>query len=343
MISALVAGITVRHTGAVTRRGGPHDEELADDLVGVASARLAAMGVPRGERLRALRLLSVLATLADTDDCVRRPLAMVASEFELPPDEVERWLDHLLAVGVVQREGPSIVLGGREPHRDVGITLHDFLDAAAPPARSRWTRALLRPSGAVLAAAAVVAVALVAPGVIDDDSRPVSTSRTPDVPTTVAGDPPSTTSTTTSTPAAPGSSAARAPAPLVGPVEGGERIGPVVVSTTTSTLLPCPVDVPALETLGTTTVADGRLAVDGVARNSSGHRVRIQSFTVRTTVAGREMSVPGLLRPLVVPPRGEVLWQSLLPILAPPGTSVRLTLGEWEWLGLDDGLDCPSP
>lgn len=258
-------------------RGGPHDEELAGDLVGVASARLAAMGVPRGDRLRALRLLSVLATLADTEDRVRRPLAMVASEFELPLDEVDRWLDDLLAAGVVQREGSSIVLGGREPHRDVGITLHDFLDVAAPPARSRWTRGLLRPSGAVLAAAAIIAVAVVAPGVIDDESRPVSTSRTPDVPTAVAAGPPATTSTA------------------------------------------------------------------AVARNRSAHRLQVESFTVRTTVAGREISIPGLLRPLVVPPGGEVLWQSLLPILAPPGTSVRVTLGEWEWLGLDDGLDCPSP
>lgn len=322
----------------MTSRGGPHDEDLADDLVGVASARLVAMGVPRGERLRALRLLSVLATLADADDRVRRPLSMVASEFELPPEEVELWLDDLLAIGVVRMEGPSIVLGGREPDRDVGITLHDFLDAASPPARSHWAKALLRP-GAVLAAVAVIAVALVAPGVMDHDSAPVSTNRTPAVPTTVAADPPSTTST----PAAPRSTAALAPAPLVEAVEGGERIGPVVVSTTTSTVLPCPVDVPALEVLGTTTVADGRLAVDGVARNRSTRGLQVESFTVRATVAGREISVPGLLRPLVVPPGGEVLWQSLLPILAPPGTSVRITLGDWEWLDLEDGLVCPSP
>lgn len=324
----------------MTSRGGPHDEDLADDLVGVASARLVAMGVPRGERLRALRLLSVLATLADADDRVRRPLSMVASEFELPPDEVEFWFNDLLAIGVVRMEGPSIVLAGREPNRDVGITLHDFLDAAAPPARSHRARALLRSSGAVLAAVAVIAVVLVAPSVVDDDdSAPVSTSRRPDVPTTVGADP----SSMTSTPATPTSTDTDAPAPLVEAVEGGERIGPVLVSTTTSTLLPCPVDVPALEVLGTTTVADGRLAVDGLARNSSTRGLRVESFTVRATVAGREISVPGLLRPLVVPPGGEVLWQSLLPILAPPGTSVRITLGDWEWLDLEDGLVCPSP
>lgn len=322
----------------MSSRGGPRDEDLADDLVGVASARLVAMGVPRGERLRVLRLLSVLTTLADTDDRVRRPLSMVATEFELPADEVELWFDDLLAIGVVRMEGPSIVLGGREPDRDVGITLHDFLDAAAVPGRSHRAKALLRPSGAVLAAVAAIAVALVAPGVIDDDSTPVSTNRTPDVPTTVGADP----SSTTTAPPEPTTSIVAA-APLVEAVEGGERIGPVVVSTTTSTVLPCPLAVPALEVLGTTTVADGRLAVDGVARNRSTRGLRVDSFTVRATVAGREISVPGLLRPLVVPPGGEVLWQSLLPILAPPGTSVRITPGDWEWLGPGDGLVCPSP
>lgn len=328
----------------MSRRGGRHEEELADDLVGVTSARLLAMGVPRGERLRALRLLSVLATVADADNRVRRPLSMVASEFDLPPEEVELWFDDLLASGAVRMDGPTIVLGGREPNRELGFSLHDFLDAAAGldaarPSRSRWAGALLRPSGAVLAAVGVVAVVLVAPAAIDDDSSRVSASRTPDVPTTVGDDPSPPT----------GRSSAPLPVPTGGPappneaVVGGERIGPVVVSTTTSTLLPCPADAPALEVLGTTTVADGRLAVDGLARNTSTQALQVEGFTVRTTVAGREVSVPGLLRPLVVPPGGEVLWQSLLPVLAPPGTSVRVTLGDWDWLDLDDGLVCPSP
>ena len=319
--------------------GDTFDPELADDLVGVASARLTAAGVPRGERIRALRLLSILATLADTDLRVRRPLTMVASEFDLPVDEVDIWLDDLVAIGVVRLEGTAMVLGGREPSRQVRMSLHDFLDAAAeldaaPEPRRRVPALLLRPSSAVLAAAAVVALAVLGPAVLDGPSTTVASrggTESPVVPTTANPKPPA------------GEVDTDDEAPPTGAVDGGEQLGPVVVDTSSTTLLPCPSGAPLLEVTGATVDALGRLAVDGVARNDSDEPLTIDTFTLRTTVDGQEITAPGIERALLVPARSSVLWQARLPVVAPAGTLVRATLGEWEWQGLEIRTACPSP
>lgn len=311
--------------------GETWDSELADDLVGIASARLTAAGVPRGERIRALRLLSILSTLADTDLRVRRPLAMVASEFDLPVDEVDVWLDDLVAVGVVRLDGTAVVLGGREPSRDVRMSLHDFLDAAgeldATPARPRWAATLLRPSSAVLAAAAVVALAFLGPAVLDQPSTPIaSTSDTalesPAVATTAAPSPDVERSgTTTSAPQA--------------------VVDTTVVATTAT--FPCPTGAPILEVTGATVDALGRLAVDGIARNPSGESITVESFTLRTSVDGKEITAPGTERELVVPAHSSVLWQAKLPVIAPAGTLVRAALGDWGWERPETRMACPSP
>lgn len=322
---------------------GANDPELDADLVGETSARLLAAGVPRGERLGALRLLGVLLTLADGERRIRRPIRDVGREFELPVDRVERWLDELVDVGACTVDERGVVLAADElrPPGTGAFRLEDFLAAAAeldaplaaPPTRSLARRLVAaRPVGAVLAAAALLVAVLVTPRIVDDEPAPASSER--DVATTLA-----TTRLEPGTTTLPPTERSTSTAPPADEAEG--RVGPVLVPRTSTTLSPCPAGIPTVEVLGTTTGADGRLAVDGIARNPSGEELAVQSFTLRATIAGEDIAVPGLDRPLLVPAGSSVLWQARLPVLAPAGTLVRVTLGDWEWRGLP--LGCPSP
>jgi hypothetical protein len=316
--------------------GGFQDTELAEDLVGVTSARLLAAGIPRGERMRAMRLLGVLVTVADARRRVRRPLAELAVEFDLPVDEVDHWLGHLIEVGAVRREDGKLVLAALEPPANGGIRLQDFLSLAEEPevGRARRRNPIIRPAGAVLAAAAVVLLALVAPGVVRDQSTPASTTRddAPQVATTIAPEPSST--------APPATVSSGDPSPTV---PDAERVGPVLVPTTTTVVTPCPTGLPLVQVLGTTTDASGRLAVDGLAHNASGEEVVIHAFTLRTTVAGREVTIPGTDHDLLVPRYSTVLWQATVPVAAPAGTIVQAALGDWAWTSPDIPTTCPSP
>jgi hypothetical protein len=315
--------------------GGFQDTELADDLVGVTSARLLAAGVPRLDRMRAMRLLGVLVNVADARRRVRRPLAELALEFDLPVDEVDAWLEHLRTVGAVRWEEGKLVLAALEPPAAGGLRLNDFLSLAAEPIEVRPRRtSAVRPVGAALAAVAVVALALLAPGAVRDRSTPASSTRDEAPATTVA--PARATTTGRSS----GSITTDAPAATV---PGAEQVGPVLVPTTTTLLLPCPTGNPLITVLGTTTDADGRLAVDGQARNPSGEELVIRGFTLRATVAGHEVAVPGLDHELVVPPHSSVLWQATLPVTAPAGTLVQAALGAWGWNSLELPSTCPGP
>lgn len=325
---------------------GDGDEvDLTDDIVGVTSARLLADGVPAEERRLALRLLSVLLAVADADRRVRRPLAQLAGEFELPAGDVEGWVDALEATGAVEREPGGLRLAAREREDDDAFQLHDFLAVVAEldqleerpvPAR-RNVR--LRPAGTVLAAAAVLVAALLAPGIVRDTSTPTTPAsasrgeeqRTP--PAAVVAEEPEVAATTTT-------AAAELPAAVDSPAVAAEDT-PAPVPTTPTTLLPCPVGIPTVDVIGATTAVAGGLAVTGIARNPSTHDIAIQRFTLRTTVAGEDITVPGTEVPLVVPAGSTVAWEVLLPVLAPPGTPVRATLGDWEWRGVP--VTCPSP
>jgi hypothetical protein len=308
------------------------DAELANDLVGVASARLLAAGLPRGDRLGALRLLGILTGVADHERRVRRPIPEVALEFALPPGLAEEWAGHLESVGVIRREGASTVVAGAEPAYVGAMRLNDFLDAAAEldvvPLRTPGRH--LRPVGAVLAAAAVLAVVLSAPGVLRNENEPVSSSR--DVPASPGTTAHESTGTT---------ARAAGPSPST---TGTPSAGPTSSPTTTATsLLPCAAAVPLVQVLGTTTDATGRLAVDGVATNPTDAPMTIQGFTLQATVAGVVVQAEGLDRPLTVPARASVNWQSRLPTLAPAGTLVSVTLGAWSWSGPELPQRCPAP
>ncbi|MCU1487829.1 MAG: hypothetical protein JWN67_4575 [Actinomycetia bacterium] len=317
--------------------GGFQDTELAGDLVGVTSARLLAAGVPRGERLRAMRLLGVLVTVADARRRVRRPLAELAVEFDLPVDEVDTWLGHLIGVGAVRWEDGKLVLAALEPPAAGGLRLHDFLGLVGESEPRRSTsrpHPVLRPAGAVLAAAAVIVLALLAPGVVRDRSTPASTTRdgAPEVATTVAPEAPKGGSASTVTTASPGQT-----------VPGAERLGPVLIPSTTTIVLPCPSGLPLVQVLGTTTDADGRLAVDGLAHNGSAEEVVIRALTLSTSIGGKAVTAPGLEHEIVVPGYSTVLWQAKVPVTAPAGTVVQAVLGDWGWNSPDVPTTCPSP
>ena len=331
-------------SGTLGAVGMAEDAELAEDLVGVTSARLLAAGIPRDERNGALRLLGVLATVADRDQRVRRPLREVAREFALAPDDVEVWAGHLQAVGALRRNGDHVVLLGAEPAYAGGLRLHDFLDAAAeldhPPAR-REVRDLVRPLSAVLVAAALLVAVLATPRLLNQKATPVSSER--DRITTAT---PSTSTPTgsgvTGTTGATGNGGS-SPATTAG--AGG--VAPVTpAAPTTTTLLPlppCPTGLPGIDVPSTSTDLAGNLAVAGILRNPTDTPMIVQGFTVQATVLGQTVSVPGIAAPVSVAPHGSTSWQTSLGVVAAPGTPVTTVLGAWSWDDPSLPSSCGAP
>jgi hypothetical protein len=321
------------------------DAELADDLVGVSSARLLAAGIPRDERMAALRLLGILATVADRDHRVRRPLGDVAREFELSPVDVDLWADHLESIGALERDGQNVVLAGAEPAYTGALRLHDFLDLAAGGDASRGrrpARQLVRPRSGILVAAALLLALLVAPRVLDQQATPVSANV--DAPVATTG-PPLTTSgrpgirpgeTSASTTPTSGATPTTKAAPSIGPS-----------GAPTTTLLPpvpaCPSGAPIIEVLGASNDLAGSLTVSGVVRNPTAAALSVKGFTVRATVLGQTFSAPGTAQPLAIAAGGTAVWHATLPVAAPPTTPVQTALGAWSWNDPSLPTGCPTP
>lgn len=303
--------------------GGDEDEGLAGDLVGTVSARLLAAGIPREERLGALRLLGALDTLANRDNRVRRPLAQVGAEFELPPDELRRWLSALVEVGAVDIDGGGIVLAARESPSG-SMRLHDFLAVVAqmdaPPAVRR-APAVLRPASAILVAAALLVAVVLTPGAVRN--------RSTDEPATLAapsaagsastsGDPIATATTSTS-----GAEATTVPLP------------PAVASQSPA----CPSGPPTFE-VDDVVAGPDVLTVGGVVRNAADQSLTVTAFTVIANVAGQDAPTTATAVPVVVPATGATAWQVTVPVAGPTGTAVRVVLDHWEWRGAAAG--CPA-
>ena len=313
------------------------DAELEADPVGVASARLLATGVPRLERLGALRLLGILTSLADADRRVRRPLPDVAHEFDLPAPAVDRWADHLAGVGVLHREGTTTVLTAAEP---VGNTLRleDFLDAAAAldhPSRRPVAR-VLRPASAVLAAAAVLVALLAAPGMLHQRANPVSSSG------------PGANATTTTLapggegrPARAGTPGSTAPAPAG--VTAPSVSAPGSTPTTPPPSLPvCPPELPFIQLLGTTPSAS-QLTLHGEATNPSNAALRVDTIRVQSVATGLDTTVPPTSGPLTVPAHATVPWSAQVPVILAPGVVPTAAVGDWSWDASQVPSTCPSP
>lgn len=309
-------------------------DDIADDVVGVTSARLMAAGVTRNQRLQAMRLLGVFSAVADIDLRVRRDVVDLAGEFDLPVTDALRSLELLVGVGAVAHRGTSLVLAGAEPAARGGLRLDDFLQIAAgayaddAPIRLATRRRIAAPVGAVLAAAALVMAVLLAPGALDrSPTQPAASERAlPEAETETAttSAPAEATPTTTATdplnqPAAPVSQPVVAPAPPTAPAR------------------PCPAGVPELQVGGIAAALDSTLTVEGIARNVTTSPLQIDAFTVSVQVADRTTTVPAIASPVVIAPGASVRWQAPLPVATPPDTPVTVDLQNWRWT--DPSLD----
>lgn len=107
------------------------DLPVAEDLVGTASVRLLRAGIPRPQRLDALRLLGLLGDHADGSGRVRLRLEVLAGEFAIPEAVAARSLRHLVSIDVVRLLGGELIVAGVEPPIQGGLRLADFLDQVA--------------------------------------------------------------------------------------------------------------------------------------------------------------------------------------------------------------------
>lgn len=306
------------------------DQDLLDDLVGVASARLAAAGVPRANRVRAMRMLAILSTVADAELFVRQPVVDVAAEFDFPVDEARRAVDALEQVGVLHREGPSVRLSARETAVG-GMRLIDFVELTESSGRRSPLRVALRP----VVAASLAAVLLLTGAVVGN--RLVRHSRARVL---VAEGEPSANAATTDKRFPHGSVPDGAPAVDV----PADAELPMKVSTTTTLLLAtCPTGtVPSLGVDGSAVDADGGLSVEGTARNPAPAPVQISGFTVYVTLPNGQVQLTPVASPLTVPANGSVHWQTRVPVVAAAGTPATVALDRWTWA--DDALRqrCPT-
>jgi hypothetical protein len=288
--------------------------DAAPDLVGRTSARLAADGVERRDRLAALHLLAVLDASTDTTGRVRRPLDDLAAEFELPALSVLRSLDHLEHAGAVRREGSNVVILGRDEGGIGGLQLADFLEdvrAALEPGiapidehRSPW---LVRTGAALVAVAAAFAVLTLAPSspttVTNTAARPTASSSSSTTglgaPTTAAGA--GATSSTVAAATSEGEAAATttvAPSIDSGVVAAGE----------------CPTGTPITEVVGTVVRITNPTDADLV----------VTSLTVNGAPLATVVSVPA----------GQTVRHEL-PVAAPTAS-----VDEWHWADPTVARDC---
>lgn len=107
------------------------DLPVAEDVVGTASVRLLRAGIPRQERLDALRLLGLLGDHADRSGRVRLRLEVLAGEFAIPEAVAARSLRHLVTIDVVRLLGGELIVAGVEPPVHGGLRLAEFLDQVA--------------------------------------------------------------------------------------------------------------------------------------------------------------------------------------------------------------------
>lgn len=308
------------------------DDEAASDVVGTASARLLAEGVPRHERLAALRLLGMLSSSADEHGLVRRPFDDLVAEFALDADEANRALDHLVDVGIARRGIGVLVLAGVEPPAAGGLRLEDFLATAQAldeqrtvvadlPARRRPR--VLGPLQSLTGAAAVIA-ALVAVPLLDR----VTPTETVD---TAAG-----RDAVTSTDAAPEDDDETTVAPRRSSTTDAPEVDPplpVAVPTTTTTVVTeCPTGNPLLEVLGVAEdSADGLASVEGTATNDSDAEMQLAGFTVTVAVGDQVVALPGIDRPLTIPAGETVRWTVRTPLTAVPGITADVVVDGWRW------------
>ncbi len=305
----------------------PHsalDQELRDDLVGVASARLAAAGVPRANRVRAMRMLAILSTVADAELFVRQPVVDVASEFDFPVDEARRAVEALEQVGVLHRVGPSVRLSARETAVG-GMRLVDFVELTEDPRRRSPLNVALRPVVAAgLAAALVLTGAVVGSRLIHHDRDR----------TLVAEGEPSANAATTDKRFPHGSVPDGAAAVDV----PDDAALPMHVATTIAAApTACPTGTPTMTVTGSSPDADGGLSVEGIATNSTSAVAHISEFTVYVTLPNHQVQLAPVATPLTVKPNTSLHWQTRVPVAAAAGTPATVVVDRSTWAGCVTG------
>lgn len=319
-----------------------------EDAVGRTSARLLAAGVDRGARLDALHLLAILDASADVGGRVRRPLDDLADEFGLDHGSVMRSLDHLVAVDAVVRDGPAVLLPRHGAHAVGGLLLADFLDDVRGALEDdssvsrRRSQLLTRVSVGLVAAAAVAAVALIAPGSAGGGTTPIAATPTTDsgatitavadAPTGAGGRPVTPDSNRPDRPSAPvAGSTGRSTTPT--------RPEPV----TTTPAAACPTGAPT----AAVTSAEGDIdetastvgtspTISGTATNPAERAIVITEMSVRAGATRGH-----LVEPLAIGPGETVTWSVPVDgVGVPEGDEADIEA--WEWADPAIAASCPS-
>ena len=336
-----------------------------EDLVGTASARLLALGLPRHARFDALRLLGLLSDHTDREGRVRLPFDLLVAEFDLDPVSAERALFELEAVGVVRRQGTSLTLAAREPERPGGLRLADFLaltnDPApelpvlpppAPAQRHRRPKAVL-----ALAGLALLLVAALTPGA----GRPnlptdlAAGDRAPAVAAPAGADTEASLGGTRGDRPAESAQGAQPGADPTAPDGPADEAGDPVPFLPPLVHLPnvdlpklvaCPADIPTVAILHGDPQAseDGpdqwSVVATGILRNPTTATITVDGVDV---AAGSEAPVPAFEGSLTLAPGAEETWTVTVPAGSVPtlADGVTATLGAWRWADPAVAAACP--
>jgi hypothetical protein len=341
-----------------------------EDLVGTASARLLAVGVPRRNRADALRLLGLLGDHADADGRVRMPFPLLVAEFDLDADQAARSLEELTAVEIVVRSEGLLRLAAMEPPRLGGIRLADFLALAeltdddlelepvlAAPPPPPLPGARRRPKAVLaLATLALLLVVALAPdarrprldGDLAGDER--AQLAAPSSAKTVAGAALGLRRAPTPDQPVTGDEPGDVVAPPEVPADADEPVviaAPPVVDVPLVDLpkvvLACPADGPVV----TVTAGDPQLSEDapgewtilatGTLRNPTTAAITVDQVDV---VVGDGEAVPAFQGARTLGAGAEETWTVSVPA-GPVADAVSATLGTWRWADPSVAETCP--
>lgn len=341
------------------------------DPIGAASARLLGAGVPRSDRLFALRVLGLLLDHADRDGVVRVLPATLAGEFDLDRAKVETAFLQLRGVGTLVPAPAGWLIDGYEDYApgevNAGTALAliaDLLEGplAEPsvpraPAPGIASRAYPVLTGVMVVLLLVVAattgrdgdpqVALRVAG-IDHDDVPDAPDEDPDdaapsPSTSTSGSTPQEQQRPSSVPDRPG-----APRPASAPTTVVEPTAP-----TPAGPAPCPAGAPELEIVevralplpssdradASSSVPVGgpgwHVTVQGTLANPAAAPLVVDAFDVVVQTADEEQVVEGLSEPVTLAPGTSHAWEvtTATSLTAPPpdAEDVTAVVRVWRW------------
>jgi hypothetical protein len=289
-------------------------EREVEDLADVATVRLVTAGVPRPNRVRAMRMLAILSAVADDDFVVRTPVLEVAAQFDFPVDEARGAIDALEQVGVLHHYGPGVRLTARATTGG-GIQLAELVEE--PDRRGFLARTMpVRPVLSAVLAALFLLVSAAAGSRLVEGAKAKGEGTPPDGA--------ATTDKLFPQGRIPGGK------PAVD-VPDNAALPVPVAPVTTLVLATCPAGAPVITVVGSTPDADGLLSVEGTAMNPLPAAVHITAATVYVSPAGQPASMLPFEQQLSVPPHGQVHWQIRTAITGMASTPATVVLDHWGW------------